>query len=1165
MNRKKDSRQAGMTRYIAGVTKAIFGGMTGNAALLMIFLVLALLLSPVFLSAEETFRPDNLTHHDLKVVLSPKEHRLSVEDSITLREGHKADFRFLLHSGLNPTSPTPGVKIVRESAQDSMIESFEVKLPSGLKTFIVKYSGRIYHPLDSGQEQARGFSETPGIIYEEGVYLAGRSYWYPTLEEGLISFSLQVELPPGWEAVSQGERTLHEKKKDTILTHWHSPEPQEEMFIVAAKFTEYTKPSGRITAMVFLRTPDKELADKYLDATDRYITMYEKLIGPYPYKKFALVENFWETGFGMPSFTLLGPKIIRFPFIVTSSYPHEILHNWWGNSVIPDFRKGNWSEGLTAYLSDHLLKEQQGSGVEYRQDVLQKYADYVLAGRDFPLTEFRSRHSSSTEAVGYGKALMFFHMLRRELGDETFVAGLREFYRENKFKFVSFENIRKSFEKVSGKDLRSDFNEWVTLTGAPKIKLGNIVVKPEEKGYALSAVIEQVQAGDAYLLQIPVAVTMEGQGRAYQTFVKMDMKRLEFTLHVPSMPLRIDVDPESDLFRRLDREEIPPAISQALGAKKMLVILPSAAGQGLLKAYRKFGGYLGNSGPDEVEVKLDKDIAKIPSDRAVTILGWENLFLKKAVSALSGYGVSISEKSVTIGKVDIPRENHSLVLTASNPDNKEMALVFIAADLSGALPGLGRKLPHYHKYSYLGFEGDEPANIAKGRWPVLDSPMTAFLPGRDGKVTKVGMAALAQREPLAALPQVFSKDRMAETVRFLSSDELKGRGFGTEELDRAATYIAEKFREAGLKPAGDNGSFFQTWEESFTENPPPSPFSKGGPENIFPPLSKGGEGGFVMKNVIGVIPGKKPEFSGQSIVIGAHYDHLGLGWPDVREENKGKIHHGADDNASGVSVLIELARVLNKGLAPDRSIVFAAFTGEEAGKRGSKYYVTNQKRYPSGECVAMVNLDTVGRLGKKKLLVLGADSAREWIHVLRGAGYVTGVEIETVSENLDSSDQISFEEAGIPAVQLFSGPHLDYHRPADTFEKIDPEGLVRVASVAKEIIEYLSGRKEPLTVTVKKGETHPGAKEERKVSLGTIPDFAFRGKGYRVAGVAPGSPAEESGLKEGDIVIRINSLSVNSLKDLSDILKSLTPASRVSITFLRDGKEMTVEAEVRAK
>lgn len=1108
--------------------------------LFLIIILFVLVVVPT-LNAEEPPQHDKTIHHDLKVVLYPKDHRFTVEDSVTVPEILLTDLRFSLHGGLNPFSPTQGVSIVREAQKSGAIpiESFRVKLPRGLSTFVLQYSGIINHPVESyGKEQARGFSQTPGIISEDGVYLAGSSYWYPVFDDGFITFSLQVELPSEWDAVSQGERITHVKGKDVTRVRWESPEPQDEIYLVASTFTEYTKTANRISAMVFLRAPDKELADKYLDATAKYIALYEKLIGHYPYKKFALVENFHETGLGMPSFTLLGPKVIRFPFIINSSYPHEILHNWWGNSVFPDYMQGNWSEGLTAYLSDYLIKEQQGSAVEYRQTTLQKYADYVISSRDFPLTEFHSRHSSPSEAVGYGKSLMFFHMLRQYLGDKTFIAGLQDFYQKNKFKTASFNELNKSFEEVSRKDLSIEFDQWVIRTGAPKIKLSNVRATKEGNGYLLTAIIEQAQPEKAYLLRLPVAVTMEGQKQAYQTVIVMDKKRFELKLNLFSRPLRIDVDPQFDLFRRLDREETPPALSQALGAEKMLILLPSSANKTLIQAYRELAKVLSNSGPDVVEVKLDNDVKKIPTDRAVAVLGWENRFAKKTLSALSVYDVTVNQKSLRIAKSEIPRENHSVVLTARNPANKDIALILIATDLAEALPGLGRKLPHYHKYSYLVFEGTEPENTAKGRWPVLDSPMTAFLPAQDGTVSRVEMGELSPREPLITLQPIFSADRMMETMRFLSSDEMKGRGFGTKELDHAAEFIAQKFQEAGLKPAGDSeGSYSQMWKD---------------PEHKV-----------LMKNVIGVIPGENPELSRQSIIVGAHYDHLGLGWPDVREENSGKIHHGADDNASGVAVLIELARVLSKSLHPDRSVVFVAFSGEEAGKRGSKYYITNQNRYPVENCIGMLNIDTVGRLWKKKLLLLGSHSAKEWIHIFRGASFVTGVDVEIVSEPLDSSDHISFQEAGIPAVQLFSGPHQDYHRPTDTTDKIDQEGLVKVASVAKEVIEYLASRKDPLTSTVKTfSNVDTAPKKERKVTIGIIPDFAYSGVGCRLSGVMPNSPAQAAELKEGDIIIQINSSTVHNLKDLSDILKPLTPGTKISITFLRDGKEIVVEIEV---
>lgn len=719
-------------------------------------------------------------HHNLTVSLHPGEHRLIATDTVTLPDGLRS-MRFVLHAGLKPSSPDPQVRIVKEKAQQGPVplEAFMVTLPQGIKTFTLRYSGTIYRPvLPAGTEQARGFDQTSGTITDDIVYLAGSSAWYPQFESDFTTFTLSAELPAKWDCMSQGSRTLHEKKKTATTVRWDSPEPQEEIYLIASRFTEYEKTSGKLMAMVFLRTPDDALANKYLDATLRYIAMYDQLIGPYPYTKFALVENFWETGFGMPSFTLLGPTVLRLPFIINTSYPHEILHNWWGNSVYPVYGKGNWSEGITAYLADHLLKEQQGAGAEYRLTTLQKYADYVPGGRDFPLTKFTSRHSPSTEAIGYGKALMLFHMLRLELGDKTFIAAIRNFYEKNKFNYATFDDLEKSFEAISGKNLNSEFEQWVAKTGAPKLRLTEAKTEKNGSSFIVTANLEQVQPGEAYRLRIPVAATLEGRDRAYQTVVEMTGKKLYLSLVVPSLPLRLDIDPEFDLFRRLDRDEIPPAITQALGAKKMLVLLPASAGKDLLKAYATFARSLSGSGPDEVVVKLDSEVRKLPTDRAVTLLGWENRYLKKELLAGNGFELALSQKRVAIGKTEIAKENHSFVFAARNPENKDMALLFIASDRPQSLPGLARKLPHYHKYSYLAFEGDEPANVAKGRWPVVDSPLTAFLPGKDGTVVHVDLAKLAPREALAGLPPVYSDERMMDTIKFLSNEKLQGREIG---------------------------------------------------------------------------------------------------------------------------------------------------------------------------------------------------------------------------------------------------------------------------------------------------------------------------------------------------------------------------------------------------
>ncbi|MCF6158764.1 MAG: M20/M25/M40 family metallo-hydrolase [wastewater metagenome] len=1102
-------------------------------------------------------------HHEMEVLLQPDEHRLSVKDTITLPEAivpvHGGDIYFSLHSGLQPASANKGVRITPEirkpdstvpvQAGYTHVEDYRVTLPAGVHCFTVHYHGKIHHPIQQGEQYARSFSETLGAISPQGVYLSGCSYWYPRFNDDLITFTMNVRVPDAWNMVTQGERFLHTEEDTGVHIGWRSEEPQDELCIAGGRFTEYHRDTNGVQVMAFLRTPDETLADKYLETATLYLGMYHNLIGPYPYKKFAVVENFWETGYGMPSFTLLGTKIIRFPFILHSSYPHEILHNWWGNSVFVDYQTGNWCEGLTAYLADHLIQEQKGTGAEYRRTALQKYTDYIIKGTDFPLAEFRTRHSPVTEAIGYGKAMMFFHMLRLQVGDDIFTRALQKFYRENTYRRASFDDIRRIFNDVTGKNLQQEFDQWITRPGAPVLRVRDTSAQSGTEGYVLSAIIEQVQSGPAYTLQIPIAVTMEGEEYAYQATVTMDTKRLELSLPLPSRPLQLDIDPEFDIFRRLDPYEIPPALSNSFGAEKILILLPSTASKELLQGFQDLGESWQKSRPGKIMIKQDNEIDTLPSDHAVWLLGWENQFLPQFTPGILDYHVTVSDQSISINGKAVERNKHAAVITTRHPDNPNLTLTLLAADTIAAISKLKENLPYYSKYSYLCFEGDELHSIIKGNWPVINSPMSVPVLQPREQITKVEKGKQAPRQPLAHLPLLFSEKRLLRDVQYLASEKLQGRGFGTPGLDMAADYIASEFQKAGLQPFDNtDNSFFQVWEDSGDE-----------------PVRQ-----VILKNVIGIIPGSDPELAEQSIVVGAHYDHLGSGWPDVHKGDKGKIHYGADDNASGVAVLLELARLFGKNWKPSRTVVFIAFTGEEAGLRGSRYYVTHEQYLPTNKIAGMVNIDTVGRLEDNKLMIFGTGSAKEWGYIFMGASYTTGVSVEPIPHDFGASDQKSFLDAGIPAVQLFSGPNPDYHRPTDTVDKVKPSSMVKTAKILKEVIEYLAHRPVPLTSTLEKskGQTPEGpekASAGRKVSLGTVPDFTYHDNGFRIKGIVPGSPAEKAGLHDGDVILTMNDIRISGLPDFSGYLKKLQPGERISITFMRDGKRYETDAIVEER
>jgi membrane-associated protease RseP (regulator of RpoE activity) len=214
----------------------------------------------------------------------------------------------------------------------------------------------------------------------------------------------------------------------------------------------------------------------------------------------------------------------------------------------------------------------------------------------------------------------------------------------------------------------------------------------------------------------------------------------------------------------------------------------------------------------------------------------------------------------------------------------------------------------------------------------------------------------------------------------------------------------------------------------------------------------------------------------------------------------------------------------------------------------------------------MVNLDTVGRLEGRKVLVLGGSSAPEWVHIFRGAGYLAGVDTALAAEDLDASDDVTFRRAGVPAVQIFGGPSVDYHRPSDTAEKIDAAGLEKVTRLAAEVLGHLAGPDARLSAVGGKpegvsAEASTSSGGERKVSLGVVPDFAFAGPGVRLEGVVRGSPAEAAGLRAGDILLSVGGKGLRGLKELSALLKALEPGA-VELRYLRGGVESTGEARL---
>ena len=500
----------------------------------------------------------------------------------------------------------------------------------------------------------------------------------------------------------------------------------EEIFLIADHYKEYKDRFEDVHLYVFLRKPGKKLAQRYLDAAKSYIAFYQKLIGAYPFVKFAVVENALQTGYGMPSFTLLGSRIIRFPFILHTSYPHEILHNWWGNGVYIDRKGGNWSEGLTAYLSDHLFPDLEGKGDRYRFQELMKYSSYVNPSNDFPLAQFQERTDMASQAIGYGKLVMVLNMLRLELGDKIFLKALSEFFVTQKFRHTGFDTLRGHFEAASGKKLDAFFRQWTRTQGAPELELADASYENFQDEYRLTLNVLQKQKRPLFKMTLPVAVWVEGSDQPQIQNLKLESKSgQELQIFVPGKPRAILLDPYTDLFRKLDPREIPPNIGQSYGASTAVAVFSKQEEKQLRQAYVKFAQKLGKP------TKQFEDTTYLPApEAALWLFGRDNNVAQSLKPSLQRLEIHLNKDQVSIEGKTFAWKDHSFVLTVPHPHDPTRSATWIITDNPESIPGLNRKLPHYGKYGYLVFKGKAPTNVLKGTWPAQrGSLMKIFQPG----------------------------------------------------------------------------------------------------------------------------------------------------------------------------------------------------------------------------------------------------------------------------------------------------------------------------------------------------------------------------------------------------------------------------------------------------
>uniref|UniRef100_UPI004048C13C M28 family peptidase n=1 Tax=Algoriphagus sp. TaxID=1872435 RepID=UPI004048C13C len=375
-------------------------------------------------------------------------------------------------------------------------------------------------------------------------------------------------------------------------------------------------------------------------------------------------------------------------------------------------------------------------------------------------------------------------------------------------------------------------------------------------------------------------------------------------------------------------------------------------------------------------------------------------------------------------------------------------------------------------------------------------------------------------------------------LTFLAADDLEGRAIGTIGEQKAAEYLAQEFEKLGLKPMGTNG-FFQ----EFTVSKPSNPHE----EAVI-----GTEGaGITGRNVIGYLD-KKAE---KTIVIGAHFDHLGMGGQGSLHRGDSAIHNGADDNASGTAALLALAKIFQSESLKS-NILFIAFSGEENGLWGSNYFVKNST-LDLKLVNYMINMDMVGRLNPEKSLAIhGVGTSPSFPSILDPIN-TDSLKLVPSESGVGPSDHTSFYLQDLPVLHFFTGQHEDYHKPSDDSDKINYEGLVQVVRYISRLVVALDSEPKLAFTKTKDSSDSP----RFTVSMGVVPDYLYDGKGMRVDGVSEGKPAQAAGLLKGDVVIQLGDSTVLDMMGYMRALSVFKKGDSTQVVVQRAGQ--TLEAKIK--
>lgn len=558
----------------------------------------------------------------------------------------------------------------------------------------VEYAGTL--PPMPANEQRSAPVRADLFASPDGSYLAPNARWYPD-PGGPFTYRIELSLPAGQKGLAPGTQQRVSDSATGFSAAYSFDHPAEGVWLMAGPYqvaqSSFVAAGGqRVMVRTWFHPELAGLAQGYLRDSVKYLQRYSRAIGPYPFGDFSVVSSPLSHGLGMPSLTYLGRDVLRLPFIRATSLGHEVLHNWWGNGVYPEWSTGNWSEGLTTFMADYAYKEDQSA--EAASEMRLAWLRDLLAvapASETALAAFTSRHHGISSVIGYGKAAMLFFMLRDEIGPTAFEQGLRVFWQRHRFRSAGWSEMQAAFTQAAGRDLSVFFAQWVRRASSPRL-----VLEADDRGS-----IKLVQQGEPFDLLVPLRVRL-ASGAARDLTVRV--RERVTVIEAGADAKRVELDPELRLWRRLQARDVPPIFRDIFIAPRAQVLIAAASAQ-----WREPASALAQRLLDSPPVPIGEDELLAQPERPALVMG-DAAGIARLLPRLGIAGLP----EVLLPPGASQAKGTARAWTARGPNGKTYA--FVMAESPEALASLQRALPHYGRQSWLVFQEDRV--VEQGAWPV---------------------------------------------------------------------------------------------------------------------------------------------------------------------------------------------------------------------------------------------------------------------------------------------------------------------------------------------------------------------------------------------------------------------------------------------------------------